>query len=273
MSSNGNQARTGTFLPNFQNFDPQQPYRRLWSLCERFKIAPETVRGVITEPVLRMGEVVSFRGEAALMAYACGKHPDAISRMAAAVVARGGPTESDKAAEARTELWKILRDFSMGYGPPVEEQLGLITKGALIERFNLSAVNTLTSGRLFKDLAHTIDDHPSSFGNISSAYLDIWVHELEAEHFKVIFSLFIQGKIEMGQGDGSLLSINPTHSRYLLTQNLSREVPYIFSTAVISGAHSVADVLPQSENLGIRADVMLWRKEDTVIIADITGSF
>lgn len=273
MSAHGNKVRTGTFLPNFQGFDPQKPYSQLGPFCEKYKVSPETIRSVVVEPALISGQVVSFRGEAPLFTYSCGKNPDAITRMAETVISRSGLSANPEASKARNELWQILRDFSMGYGIPVEEQIGLITKSSLQEKFNFSSVHTLTTMRFFKDITASLEGHSSSFGKISSAYLDLWVQNMEQDAFSAVFSMFIQGQISMNQDNGSVLSINPTHCRSLVSPSLPSDIPHIVSTAQLASAFSISSILPAAEMLGIRLDLLLWRKADTLVIADVTGSF
>jgi len=266
-------VRTGTCLPAFQSFDPSKSCERLGSFCGKYKIAPETIRSVVIEPVIKSGEVVSFRGEAPLYAYACGKQPDAITRVAQTVITAAGLSQKPEAGDARNELWRILRDFSVGYGIPVEEQLGLITKRGLQDKFNFQFVHSLSTMRFMKDLTGALEGHPSSFGKIRTAFLDLWAENMGPDTFSAVFNMFIQGQNPANQGDGSILCINPTHCRSLTTPPLKSDTPYIVSTTGLSGAYSISSILPPEESLGIRLDLLLWRKADTLVIADVTGSF
>jgi hypothetical protein len=273
MASGNKQVRTGTALPAFQGFDPGKASERLSSFCDKFHIDPETIRRIIVEPVLQSGEVISFMGEAPLYAYACGTQTDAITRMAEKVMVASGIAQNPEAKDAKLELWRILRDFSVGYGIPVEEQLGLITKRGLQDKFNFQSVHTLTAMRFMMDLAGRLEGHLPSFGRIKSAYIDIWPENMGPETFSAVFNMFIQGQVPTTQEDGSALNVFPTHCRSLTTPPLKPDTPYIVSTTNLSGAYSLASILPPEESLGIRLDLLLWRKADTLIIADVTGSF
>lgn len=273
MAGNDTRVRTGTALPAFQGFDPAKAMERLSLFCDKFKIGPETIRRIIVEPVLQSGEVVSFMGEAPLYAYACGKQTDAITRMAEKVMVASGIAQNPESGEAKLELWRILRDFSVGYGIPVEEQLGLISKRGLQDKFNFQSVHTLTAMRFMMDLAGRLGGHLPSFGRIKSAYIDIWPENMTPDTFSAVFNMFIQGQVTTTQEDGSALNVFPTHCRSLATPPLKPDTPYIVSTTSLSGAYSIASILPQGEPLGIRLDLLLWRKADTLVFADVTGSF
>jgi hypothetical protein len=267
-------AATGTFLPRYHGFDPAIPFDRLGRFCEKYGVKLETIRRVVVEPALQSGEVVSFKGDAPLFAYACGKNSDAITRMAEAVIALDGIPQTPAATEARNALWDILREFSMGYGVPVEEHIGLISKKNLRERFNLSSVNGLGAGRLYRSIVAMVDSYSSSFGDIASAHLDVWAEEMQPDSFSAIFNMFVQGRVIRRREDGSLLTINPTHCRALTSPPFQSDTPYIVTTAKTDSTFSISDILPQDEAFDrVRLDLLLWRKTDTVVIADVTGSF
>jgi hypothetical protein len=223
--------------------------------------------------------MVSFRGEAPLFSYACGRNSSAISMMARAIVNQDGLSQSPDAKQMEFELWDILREFSMGYAAHAEERLGLVSKQSIMEKFNMPVVNALCTGRLRRDVTALFSDPAlapsfnSVFGEVKSASLDVW-QDTQPDRFTVVFSLFVQGQITHGREDGSVLCIQPTHLRMLATPPLMADAPYIASTPKASGAVCISDILPDNDALrAIRLNFLLWRRESTLIIADVTGSF
>jgi len=269
-----NRAKTGTSLPNYQTFEPAKYYALLGPLCEKYGLKPETIRKVVIEPSIAGGEAVSFRGDAPLFAYACGTNPDKITWMAEAILHEDGLSGTPKAGNARSELWLILNEFSRGYGAPAEERFGIITKRNLREKFNLSSVGPMCIDRLWKDIAGMLGGRSPSFGEIASAYLDVWAENMQEGGVSVVFNMFVQGRQTTELVNGSSLSIHPTHCRSLVSPHVPADTPQIVTTAKLDGALSISDILPEGEGSGrIRVDLLIWMKEKSLIIADVTGSF
>ncbi len=279
--ASANHQGTGTRLPRYHYFEPSVPFGKLAPFCDRYGIKAEAIRAVVVEPAVRSGEVVSVNGDAPLFTYACGTNPDTITRMAEAILAQSGISgESMLPAQvqaARQELWGILNEFAMGYGRPAEERIGLVTKTLLHEKFNLRAVNALATVRLWRDLTDAIGAvmPVPPFGDIVNAYIDIWSEQSASGELSAVFGLFVQGRITSTRQDGSILCVNPTHCRTLRSPPLEDGLPVIATTTPArDGSISIFDILPEGDaGAKIKADYLLWRRGNALVIADVTGSF
>ncbi len=267
----------GTALPHYETFDAAAACRKMEFLCTRYGVNLETIRKSVLEPALRDGEVVSFRGDGPLFAYACSKSPDRIGMLAGSVIDADG-LSGKEAQQAKQDLWAILRDFSMGYSPVAEEKLGIISKTRLRAWLNLQAVNALYSGGLTWDLSamlaqpYTAAALKPLFGEVKEARFCISPADTKEEGFTLAFSMFMLGQIAQGREDGSVLWSYPSHSRSLVSPPLKPDMPYVVSTAAVESVLSIADILPDFMR-GIRRDFIVMHKENTLIIADVTGSF
>jgi hypothetical protein len=267
----------GTALPHHQTFDATASFRQMEFLCTRYGLNLESIRKAVLEPAMHEGEVVSFRGSGPLYAYACSKSPDRIGMLAASLVDASGITGKE-AQQAKTDLWAVLRDFSMGYSPDSEDRLGLVSRTRLKAWLNLQAVNALYTGGLTWDLSPVLAQPAVAsavkplFGEIREARFSIAPAECGKGTFSVAFSAFILGQIAQGREDGSVLWSYHSHSRSLVSPPLKPDMPYVVSTAALESAISISDILPNFLK-GMRRDFIVMKKEDTLIIADVTGSF
>ncbi|MEW6035724.1 MAG: hypothetical protein AB1529_03870 [Candidatus Micrarchaeota archaeon] len=267
----------GTALPHYETFDAVASFRKMEFLCTRYGLKPETIRKVVLEPVLRDGEVVSFRGDGPLFAYACSKSAAEIGMLANSVIAEGG-ISGNEAHQAKQDLWAILRDFSMGYSPVAEEKLGLVSRTRLRAWLNLQAVNALYTGGLTWDLSAMLAQPQISsaakslLGEVKDAGFRIAPAEQGEGTFKVAFSVSLRGQAAQMREDGAVLWSFPVHSRTLLSPALKPDMPYVVSTAAAESVLSIADILPDFMR-GMRRDFIVMHKENTLIVADVTGSF